>query len=71
MSGRLDSNQRPPEPHLGGLIRFLPQIPVDSPPYSIIRIAPIAEKATFPTFFCCKLLQVPSSDFFDFFSPTP
>jgi hypothetical protein len=57
MSGRLDSNQRPPEPHLGELVRFLPQIPVDSPPYAIIRIAPIAEKGTFPTFFaasCCK-----------------
>src|SRR5262245_6699230 len=47
MSGRLDSNQRPPEPHLGGLVRVFAEKPVDSPPYDILRIAPIAEKSTF------------------------
>jgi hypothetical protein len=46
-----------PEPHLRGFVRILAQKPVDSPPYAILRIAPISEKNTVSTFFaasCCN-----------------
>src|SRR5260370_2764129 len=54
MSGRLDSNQRPPEPHFGEPVRVFAEKPVDSPPCVIIRIAQIPKRARFPH----SLLQV-------------
>src|SRR5262245_52914921 len=71
MSGRLDSNQRPPEPDLGGPVRVFAEKPVDSPPCDILRIVPISAKRPFSTHSaasCCNRLaalqaEIPSGTY--------